>query len=158
MKITYDKVSSDYLYPLGYKSDLDDVKNQVEDYILDKISKIRFGCNWKTTQEARLVQRGKDFDIRINFCLKDYRSPILSDKKDWVKTIEKFGGALDLSKNTVSWSMANAKRYSLFLLLHEVGHIAYCIKHFSGRLTNKKGSSAEERWCETYAHDIINKI
>ncbi len=158
MKISYDKVSSDYLYPLDSKSDLDEFKKKIEDYILEKILQIRFGCNWRTTQEARLVQRGENFDIRINFCLKDYRSPILSDKKDWVRTIEKFGGALDLSRSTVMWSLASAKRYSLFLLLHEVGHIAYCIKHFGGRLTNRKGSNAEERWCENYALDTINEM
>jgi hypothetical protein len=158
MKITYDNVSSGYLYPLDSKTDLDVFRERVEDKILSKILKIRFGCNWKTTQEARLIQRGKNFDIRINFCLKDDKSKILSDKKDWLRIIEKFGGVLDQSRNEVSWSMENAKRYSLFLLFHEVGHIEYCIKHLDGRISDNKGSSAEERWCEKYALDIMNKI
>jgi hypothetical protein len=158
MRITYDKVSPEYLYPLNSKSDFDFFRNEIQKHILDRIRLVRFGCNWKTTQEARLVQRGECFDIRINFCLKNYRSPILSDKKDWSNTIEKFGGVLDLSSNTVEWSLANSKRYSMFLLFHEVGHIAYCIKHFGGKITNKKGSSSEERWCESYALDAINKI
>ena len=158
MKIIYDNVSSDYLYPLNSKTDLDVFREQVDDQVLEKILKIRFGCNWKTTQEARLVQRGKNYDIRINFSLKDYKSPILSDKKDWIRTIEKFGGVLDPPRNLVSWSIANAKRYSLFLLFHEVGHIAYYIKYFDGRHANNKGSSVEERWCEKYALDVMNKI
>lgn len=158
MKITYDKISPEYVYPLNSKSDLENFKKAVSSKILERISKIHFGCNRKTTQEARLVQRGAHFDIRINFCLMDYRSPILSDKKDWVKTIEKFGGKLDLPSKTVIWSLPSAKSYAFFLLLHEVGHIAYCEKHFEGKITNKKGSSAEEKWCEIYAFDAINKM
>ncbi len=158
MQIIYDKVSTDYIYPLGARSDIDELKGKIDDHLLNKISKIRFGCNLKTTQEARLVQRGEKFEIRINFCLKEYRSPIITDKKDWLQTIEKFGGKPDPKRNTVQWSLESAKKYSLFLLMHEIGHIVYCFKHFGGKLTNRKGSSTEEKWCEDYALNKINKI
>ena len=158
MRITYDKVTSEYIYPLGSKSDFDYLKNVIQKHLLVKIRLIRFGCNWKTTQEARFVQRGECFDIRINFCLKNCRSPILSDKKDWINTIEKFGGVLDIFGNSVEWSLANSKRYSMFLFFHEVGHIDYCIKHFGGKITNKKGSTSEERWCEHYALKAMKKL
>ena len=76
MKIIYDKVSSDYLYPLS-KDDIALGKKVVASEDLDKLRTIEFGCNTKTTQEGRTVQRGKFYDIRINFCLKNLNSLIL---------------------------------------------------------------------------------
>lgn len=158
MKIKYDSVSKDYLYPLGDKKDINSFLKIVPDHIFERIIKIRFGCNWKTTQEARVVQRGKNFDIRINFCLKENRTPVLSNRDDWIKTVKKFGGIIDKERNEVVWSINSAKRYSLFLIMHEVGHIEYCVRNHNGRISDKKGSHLEDQWCESYALEAMNNI
>jgi hypothetical protein len=83
MKIMYDNISSDYLYPLS-KKDMGHIKGYFPTNTIEKIKVIRFGCNLNTTQEGRTVQRGNFYDIRINFCLRGLKSKLLSDQNDYI--------------------------------------------------------------------------
>ena len=157
MKITYDKVSNGYSYPLKDRKELVRLLGDIPGVILSRIKKIRFGCNWSTTQEARIVQRGQNFDIKINFSLKDKQSPLLSEKKNWINTIKKFGGKINKTNNTVLWDLESARKYSYYLIFHEIGHVAYCIQKHGGKMNGKKGSSSEEQWCDKFAFEAVNK-
>ncbi len=150
-------VSSEYMYPLS-KKDITKIKEHLPDNILNKISSIRFGCNTKTTQEGRIVQRGALYDIRINFCLNNLRSLLLSNKKRYLDIIRKFGGDVDLNSNLINWKLYDAKRYTVFILLHEIGHLVFYEKHMQGQPMGSIGSKAEEQWCENYAMLTSDKI
>ncbi len=156
MKILYDNVSSDYLYPLS-KKDISKIKDNLPSEIADKIRMIRFGCNTKTTQEGRTVRRGRFYDIRINFCLNNLRSLILSENNKYIGEIGRFGGKIDFETGFVRWNLPDAKRYMLYILLHEIGHVVFCEKYSHGRLQGRS-SVAEELWCDNYSLQLIEKI
>jgi len=153
MKVTYDSVTSEYLYPLS-KSDITSIRDLVSQDIWARIRSIRFGCNTKTTQEGRVVQHGRFYDIRINLCLNNFRSTLLSDKLSYINQISHFGGVVDTNKHIVSWRLNDAKRYSLFLLLHEIGHILFSANFTSSR----RGLDSEEQWCDNYAVERLKQF
>jgi mRNA-degrading endonuclease RelE of RelBE toxin-antitoxin system len=156
MKIIYDKVSSGYLYPLS-KSDVNKVKNVVSVEDINKIRTIEFGCNIKTTQEGRTVQKGKLYDIRINFCLKNFNSLVLSDDKKYIDQIKSFSGMVDKESRLITWKLADAKRYVLFLLFHEIGHVIYS-EHYAKNKLSGPTSKIEEQWCDGYAMQKIQEL
>ncbi len=155
MKIIYDNVSSEYIYPLS-KKDITLLKECVPLGVIERIKSIRFGCNNKTTQEGRLIQYGHYYDIRINFCLNNMRSLILSEGKKYLDQIKYFGGIVDLSKRHIIWKLDNAKKYMLFLVFHELGHIIYCDTFLNGKMESRS-SSAEEHWCDKYALEKVDE-
>jgi hypothetical protein len=156
MKIIYDKVSSDYLYPLS-KDDISQIKKVVAPEDLDKLRTIEFGCNTKTTQEGRTVLRGKFYDIRINFCLKNLSSLLLSDDKKYLDQIKSFAGNVDQKNRLITWKLVDAKRYASFLLLHEIGHVIYSEHHSQSKLSGPP-SKTEEQWCDRYAMQQIQEL
>ncbi|GBC59925.1 hypothetical protein DENIS_0867 [Desulfonema ishimotonii] len=156
MKICYDNVSSDYSYPVS-KKDIGEIKKIILPEITDKIRVIRFGCNTKTTQEGRIVKQGRVYDIRINFCLNNNRSLILSDRKKYIKEIKQFGGSPDFKSGFITWKLNDAKRYSFYILFHEIGHIAFCEKYLNGN-QGTKNSSAEEQWCNNFSMKLIREL
>jgi hypothetical protein len=157
MKIYYDTVSQDYTYPLS-KEDVRFILNKTSVEIINKIKSIRFGCNQVTTQEGRTAQRGDRYDIRINFCLKNNTSYRLSDDKKYIEQIKSFGGIININSKHISWNISDAKIYGEFLLLHEIGHIAYPENIINNGFTDKS-SKKEEKWCDTFAMEILkNKI
>jgi len=149
MRIIYNKVSPEYVYPLS-KDDINKAKGIVPAGDLAKLRTIEFGCNNKTTQEGRIVQRGRFYDIRINFCLNNCTSLILSDDRPYIEQIERYGGLIDHKARLITWKLADAKRYALFLLFHEIGHLVYAEHHLGGTL-ERRTSKNEEIWCDTYA-------
>jgi len=153
MKILYDAVSSEYIYPLS-KKDISRVKELILPELLEKIRKIRFGCNTRTTQEGKTTQYGNSYEIRINFCLNNSKTLLLSDNNKYKDQIKEFGGVIDNKARLITWGMKNARRYALFLILHEIGHIVYCDKYLKGNM-DTKGSLAEEQWCDNYAIDNL---
>jgi hypothetical protein len=156
MKIIFDTVSSEYLYPLS-KCDVARIKEVVNSEELNKLRKIEFGCNTKTTQEGRTVQRGKYYDIRINFCLKNLSSLILSEDKKYIDQIKRFASNVDIKSRLITWELAEAKRYALFLLFHEIGHVIYSEHHLQNKL-NGPSSKAEEQWCDSYSMQKISEL
>ncbi len=156
MKIIYNKVSAEYLYPLS-KSEAAKVKNVVSIEDINKIRLIEFGCNTRTTQEGRTVQKGNYYDIRINFCLKNYSSLILTDEKEYINQIQRFSGIVDKKTRLIKWKLADAKRYAIFLLFHEIGHVVYS-EHYSNNKLIGSSSKAEEQWCDSYAMQKIQEL
>ena len=69
MKISYDTVRSEYIYPLS-KADVRRIKNCVPTEIWRAIEHIRFGFSAKSGHAGRVVKRGKAYSIRVNFCLR----------------------------------------------------------------------------------------
>ena len=149
MRIVYSKVSPEYVYPLS-RDDVNKVKGIVSAGDLAKLRTIEFGCNRRTTQEGRIVQRGRFYEIRINFCLNNCTSLILSDDRPYIEQIERWGGLVDRRTRLITWKFADARRYALFLLFHEIGHLVYAEQHLAGTLEGRT-SKSEEMWCDTYA-------
>ena len=156
MKISFDQKSVEYKYPVS-KKDIDIFKTHVSNDVLNKIRRIRIGCNTKTTQEGRMVYRGLRYDIRINFCLNRGKSPILTEDKQYIEQVKRYGGEIDFDSRTIKWSSENAKYYAYFILAHEVAHIVYSEKH-NVKDIGYRESNKEEKWCDNYAEAIITEI
>lgn len=158
MKIQFDRASSNITYPV----DLSTIKRVIRDYVpaivSERVAKIRIGCNRSTTQEARIVGRGTTYEIRINFCLINGRSRQLSEKLEWVRLVESFGGVLDKAAAEVEWPGASARRYAIFLLLHEIGHAVYAADRGVEYLQDLPFSRVQEEWCDRYARDTLRQI
>ncbi len=112
---------------------------------------IHFGWNARMTQEARVVQRGQDFDIRINFTVSDGQSRMLALTGAWMEPVIKCGGAPDRATRLVQWRGDSAARYCSFLVLHELAHILYARKRSEGRMKGWRSSTHEEAWCDEWA-------
>jgi hypothetical protein len=156
MKVVYDNKSADYVYPLS-KKDLNKIKSIISSMVMERIRELNFGCNLKTMQEGRIVQRGESFTIRINFCLKDNASQLLSEDHRYIKEIKRFGGEINYSQRAIKWRMENAKLYAAYLIFHEIAHIVYSDQYKNGRIIGS-GSRFEEEWCHNYSLDMIKHL
>jgi len=157
MKIEFEKISEPYCYPVSASDVKRILTETVSAEILSKIAKLHFGCNQQTTQEARIVGRGSNFEVRINFCPKDGKSKLLSEKQDWCGIVELCGGIIDKPLQRVTWKPATAKKYTAFLIAHEVAHIPYAEQNGRSGLSGKS-SASEEAWCEAFAKDVVRKM
>jgi hypothetical protein len=156
LKIEFDSAAT-YTHPLT-KADVQRLLPLIGDHITARIAHIRFGCNQKTTQEGRTVQRGPRFDIRINFCVKSDVGLLLSQASSYLNIIKACGGKVNIENNSTSWTSASAKRYAAFLLLHEIGHIAYCETFAQGDMLGSRPGSNEEHWCDDYAQRLLPQV
>lgn len=157
MKIEFEKITSPYYFPVSAADVKEIVSQYIPPEILPRVRKIHFGCNQQTTQEARIVGRGSSLEIRINFCLKEGKTKLLSEKREWCDLVEFCGGKIDKQCRTVAWKPDTARAYTGFLLAHEIAHVAYAERNgqsgFSG-----KSSASEEAWCESFAKDIVKML
>jgi len=156
MKVHFNALSSEYVYPLCKKEVLRYV-SLVFEQGLRKIGEIEFGCNTKTTQEGRIVQHGDRYNIRINFCLKNLSSTILSNSSVYMNQIKVFASCVDMDSGLITWKLHEAKRYALFLLFHEIGHIVYSESHSSVKMSGS-GTRMEEQWCDRYAMQMLDVV
>ena len=156
MKVIYDNISKNYCYPIS-KKDISIIKKYFDPEIKEKITRLRFGCNMKTTQEGRTVKRGSVYEIKVNFCLNNMKSSLLSDETKYRNEITKFGGKFDSLTRTIEWTILDAKLYSCYILFHEIGHVIYCENFLDGKLTSKS-SSKEEHWCDNYAKKMLKNV
>lgn len=153
MKIEFDSAGP-YTYPLS-KADVQRLRSLVAESVAAKIARIRFGCNQKTTQEGRTVQRGPRFDIRINFCVKSNQGLLLSTRSDYAKILARCGGKIDHRNNMVVWTTRGARLYAAFILLHEIGHVVYSESYAGGQFNGSRPANNEERWCDEYALSLL---
>ena len=157
MKIEFEKVIPPYSFPVSAAEVKAIVSQCIPPEILPRIRKIHFGCNQQTTQEARIVGRGSSFEVRINFCLKEGMTKLLSEKQEWGGLVELCGGIIDKQCRAVTWESDAARLYTGFLIAHEVAHVAYADQNgqscFGG-----KSSASEEVWCESFAKDIVRRL
>lgn len=157
MKIEFERITEPYCYPVSAADVKQILTECVPAEILQKLAKLHFGCNQQTTQEARIVGRGKNFEVRINFCPKDGKTKRLSEKRDWCGIIELCGGNIDKQLQCVTWKPDAAKKYTAFLIAHEVAHIAYAEQNGQSGFNGDKSSASEEAWCESFAMDVVRK-
>jgi len=157
MKIEFEKISPPYSFPVSAADAKEIVSQCIPPEILPRVRKILFGCNQQTTQEARIVGRGSNFEIRINFCPKEGQTKQLSEKREWCDLVELCGGKIDKQCRTVAWKPDSARTYTGFLIAHEIAHVAYAERNgqsgFSG-----KSSASEEAWCELFAKDVVRRL
>ena len=126
--------------------------------ILPKLAKLHFGCNQQTTQEARIVGRGSNFDVRINFCPRDGKTKLLSERREWCEIVELCGGSIDRKGQSVTWTPDAARKYVAFLVTHEVAHIAYAERNGFDKVKGPRSSTSEEAWCDSFAKFVISKL
>ena len=155
MKIEFDKVPIPYACPISSR----EVRQLLSGCGIpsEKIARVHFGCDWKTTLEARIVTRGKTIELRVNFCLKDGRTRLLSENSAWRETVKYFGGVIDAENRELVWTTKAAKGYAAFLLLHEVAHVFYSEQAQPHGLSKTKSSASEESWCDSYAKAALLK-
>ncbi len=163
MKIFYDSVSPKYHFPLT-KKDVGRLKSHIPSDIWNAIPHIRFGFSAKTSRVGRMVKRGKHYSIRANFCLKEVKghlqSPLVFDDKRYIENVKSCGGRPNLTTRTIDWHFEDAKRYALYILLHEIGHVIYTQKGLPGAISGgyRKGFPKEEEWCDNYSTQVISKM
>jgi hypothetical protein len=158
MKIEFEKITVTYRYPVSAADVKQILSECIPSEILPILTKIHFGCNQQTTQEARVVYRGSSFEVRINFCPKGGKTKLLSEKRDWCSIVELCGGYIDKQLQTVKWNPEAAKKYTTFLIVHEVAHIVYAEQNGQSGFSSHKSSASEETWCESFAQNILRKM
>lgn len=160
MRIVYDSVGSDYVYPLT-KVDVARVRDHVPSEIWEAIQYIRFGFSGKSTHAGRTFRRGTSTRIRVNFCVKkvgtDLQSPIVCTDGRYLEGVRRCGGRPDLNTGTITWDAASAKRYALYVLLHEIGHVIYAERGLAGS-QSARSTAREEDWCDGYSARLIARI
>jgi hypothetical protein len=160
MKISYDKIPSGHLHPLA-REGVEKIRDALSSEVVHVIREIRFAYNGKTTQEARVVKRGKLYEIRLNFCLTDtggcLRSRMLSDEEGYLDEIRKHGGRPDPSTKVIDWDMEHAKRYACYVLLHEIGHVIY-LERYAGSRPVGKAQAREEKWCDSFSATLLKRL
>ena len=154
MRVSFDSLAGGRTYPLSRELVKRFLEVTAPPEIHARIARIHFGCNLRTTQEARIVARPRTFDVRINFWLEpDGTSRVVSTRPDWSSPVQRLGGVIERGANRVVWSHGAAQRYSAFLLAHEVAHAVYAATHGYPHLVEGKGGRAEERWCDRWAEE-----
>lgn len=103
------------------------------------------------------MQRGDCYDFGINFCLKSLSSIILSNGNAYISQIKMFASCVDRVGGLVNWKVHEAKRYALFLLFHEIGHIVCSESHLLIKMT-VPASRIEEQWRDRYAMKILEIV
>ncbi len=157
MKIEFEKITPPYAFPVS-AADIKEIVSQcIPPEILPRVRKIHFGCNQQTTQEARIVGRGSSFEIRINFCPKEGKTKLLSEKREWCNLVELCGGKIDKQCRIVAWKPEAASIYTVFLIAHEVAHVAYAERNGQSSFSGNS-SASEEAWCESFAKDVVRKL
>lgn len=160
MKIIYDSISADYVYPLS-KTDVVKVGRHVPPEIWATIQSIRFGFSGNSTHAGRMVKQGSSYRIRVNFCPKredgGLRSPIVCRQERYLRGVLSCGGKPDADGKTILWDSHSAERYAFHVLTHEIGHVAYAEKGLCGS-PSVRGTSGEEDWCDDYSVRLMQKI
>jgi hypothetical protein len=154
VKIGYDKLAPPRVHPLSkgaVRALLAGLPPEAREAV-EHLRAIRFGWNQRTTQEGQVAQREDDaFEIRINFTVANGESRLIRDDPPWLKAVRRCGGTPDLRTGIVTWPDGAAARYTAFVLLHELAHIVYALRHHGGVIEGEHSPGAEELWCDAWA-------
>lgn len=160
MKIIYDSVSSEYVYPLT-KADVTRVRDHVPTEIWEAIQCVRFGCSRNSTHTGRMRRHGGSYRIKVNFCLKkvngQLQSPLACGKRNFVENVKRYGGEPDLGPRIITWDFESARRYAMYVLLHEIGHVVHAESNLPGNASRRQ-TSQEEDWCDSYSARLLREI
>jgi hypothetical protein len=149
MKIIFNSVAKSYKYPIT-KRDISLIKKIFPLELLEKIISLTFGCNQSAWIEGRARKRGKRWDVRINFCLKGDESPLLSNNKLYLAELKNFGANVDFQKQVIRWPRGAAKRYALYVLIHELAHIWYSENKDTTEISFSRKNDLE-KWCNEFS-------
>jgi len=158
MRVTFDKLSDGRSFPLSRGSAKRVIDALVPSALRPWFTKVHFGCNRASSQEARLAGRGSTYEIRVNFWLEGATSRVVSPSPQWVGPVRRAGGEIDSQLERVTWPGSSAQRYAAFLLAHEVAHAVYAQEHGLSVLGERAGGPAEESWCDRWANEAIAKL
>ena len=158
MIISFDRLAGEYVYPVS-RSDVARALNAIADQWQGKsrLKSVRFGCSRDTTREARIVQRVGALDIRVNFCLKGWRTKDIGITRRWKRIVLDCGGVIEKEAGTVKWDPNSARRYAILLIYHEVAHVVYGERHGHAGLVDSRGGGAEEKWCDEWAVAAVRR-
>jgi len=157
MRVSFDKLPQGRTVPLTRATAKRFLRAIAPPELLDRIVRLHFGCNQRTTQEARIVSRGRTFEIRVNFCLDHGQSRLVSSKPGWLRIIEFAGGSIARPERRVVWTPEAARRYCAFLIAHEVAHVIYARRSGVDTFTSPKGTPTEEAWCDEWAIAAVER-
>jgi len=150
VRVTFDDLPPGRCFPLTRAEAKRTIEEITPDEILSRLKSLHFGCNRKTTQEARLVERGNSVELRLNFWTESGQSRVLAMTRQWLDPVRRAGGILT-ADGFVEWPAGSARRYGAFLLAHEIAHLVYARDHGSLGAMGRKSSPQEERWCDRWA-------
>jgi len=159
MKVIFDRLPPGHVFPLSKKQivmAIDDACAQ-EAVARNDIRMVRWGCNERTTQEASIIQRGDQYDIRVNLTILDGCTRVVAVLPRWLGQIKTFGGEIDFAANRVKWRPGGVHRYARFLLYHEIAHIVFNRRLGRRGMVVTRNSYVEERFCDEWARSRLLK-
>src|SRR5262249_17908909 len=85
------------------------------------------------------------------------RSRLRSEVTDYLGVIQTLGGDIDRDNKRIVWTKATAGKYALWLILHEIGHIAYADRNSCGEFRGRT-STTEESFCNSFAWTALSQL
>jgi len=159
VKVTFDRLPPGGAYPLSQRQVREIVRAIAPAGVAARITRVHFGCNRKSAQEARIVARpGHTFTIRLDFWLEDGRSPLWSRDPGWLEEVRTLGGVIPRDSEFILWPEGSARGYAAFLIAHEIAHAVYADERGEPDLTSGPDLRAEETWCDRWARQAVSSL
>ncbi|MDD2942936.1 MAG: hypothetical protein PHC51_08240 [bacterium] len=159
MRIFFEPLPDGYFHAIN-REEVEAYLTAIDPAILARVRQITFKGNLSTTGEGRIIQRGDCCEINVNFFVDSkIRTRIVSKDKSWLVPVRLCGGDISSKDPYVIWDRKGAMKYAMFLIFHEIAHIAYSLHiDAGGNIKGFKSSVGEERWCDRYALDMLAKM
>ena len=157
MRISFGHVTGSKSYPLT-RDEIRSVVTMLADDVAIAIVEIRYICSMHGYQLGRVVSRASGATITINFCTSGGVSQLLSRRRRYLDEIHACGGVVNLESGDVLWPSDSAKKYAVYVLAHEIGHLAYAKKYGNNRLDGRHKGGGEEKWCDAYAEATVARF
>lgn len=157
MRILFEPLPEGYSHVIS-KENIENYLTAIDPAITARVRQVCFKGNLTTTGEGRIIQRGDCCEININFFIDSkFRSRVVSKDKSWLVPVRFCGGDISSKDSYVIWDKNGAMKYAMFLIFHEIAHIAYSLHiNAGGNIRGFKSSVAEERWCDQYALALLS--
>jgi hypothetical protein len=156
MEILYNRIAGPHRYPMA-RVDVERAVELLYPSVRGRLAAIRFICSNNSTRLARLVTRKSGSTITINFCTQDDVSRLASNRNDYLRQIRACGGEPSVEEGKIRWSPESARRFAVFLLSHEVGHLLFAERMGEDVGRRDRGSAAEEAWCDSFALESVRQ-
>lgn len=125
--------------------------------IIRRIKLIQVYYNGRSKRQGQVSFIGSRIIVRINFSPKDGRSSLKHLPAKDLRFIEQLGATLNRDSCHVVWRGESARRYALFILLHELSHALFK-DVFPLAAENQHGSCFEESWCDAKAMELLHTL
>lgn len=156
MKVYYRDVPEDVQHALS-RRDIERLHEVVPEDILRRIIELHVYYNTRTAVRGLIAFRRKGIIIRINFWTWRRRTRIDSHWPEELPFIRSLGGSIDRENGVVVWTGDSARRFALFILLHEISHLLFKLSHpHAGAMQG--GNRYEEAWCDEKAKELLQRL